>query len=115
MTAVQSAEQCRVTVFGPAGRADLVVPVSTTVAQLTPMLVRHVVDPADRNDQGSWVLQRLGEAPLDPDAAIQFSHLPTSSHLFAGTPGQHPMPPRRNERAGTLRLPRVLQVSRTPA
>lgn len=59
------AELCRVTVFGPDGRADLAVPVATPVSALLPVFLRHTVEtPAP---DGSWVLQRLGEAPLDPD------------------------------------------------
>ncbi|MGW5645804.1 type VII secretion integral membrane protein EccD [Saccharopolyspora sp. NPDC003752] len=62
-------ELCRITVLGPSGRADLAVPVSTTVAVLLPTLVRHVVRdqdrPRDQEEYGSWVLQRLGDAPFD--------------------------------------------------
>ncbi|ONI77338.1 type VII secretion integral membrane protein EccD [Actinosynnema sp. ALI-1.44] len=64
-------ELCRVTVFGPSGRADLAVPVSATVSVLLPTLVRHVVRDEERSrdgDQyGSWVLQRLGDKPFDAD------------------------------------------------
>ncbi|MET8759927.1 type VII secretion integral membrane protein EccD [Lentzea sp. NPDC004782] len=66
-----TSELCRITVHGPNGRADLAVPVSTSVAVLLPTLVRHVVRDADRkadgDGYGSWVLQRLGEAPFDQD------------------------------------------------
>ncbi|MFD8542570.1 type VII secretion integral membrane protein EccD [Streptomyces sp. NPDC059649] len=59
-------EVCRVTVTGPGGQADLAVPVTTPVAALLPVLIGHVT--ADRADRGTpWVLQRLGEEPLDPD------------------------------------------------
>jgi type VII secretion integral membrane protein EccD len=62
-------ELCRITVLGPSGRADLAVPVSTSVAVLLPTLVRHVVRdedrPRDGEEYGSWVLQRLGDAPFD--------------------------------------------------
>jgi type VII secretion integral membrane protein EccD len=59
-------ELCRLTVDGPAGRADLAVPVSTPVSELLPVLLRHVA--AGQDEQGiPWVLQRLGEDPLDPD------------------------------------------------
>ncbi|GGU76754.1 type VII secretion integral membrane protein EccD [Lentzea flava] len=63
-------ELCRITVLGPSGRADLAVPNSTTVAALLPTLVRHVVRDQDRQEDEeyrSWVLQRLGEPPFDPD------------------------------------------------
>ncbi|SDM81437.1 type VII secretion integral membrane protein EccD [Allokutzneria albata] len=66
MTSATSAQLCRITVSGPSGRADLAVPVSTTVAALLPTLVRHVVR-EEPDEYGSWALQRLGEAPMDPD------------------------------------------------
>ncbi|QFZ18581.1 type VII secretion integral membrane protein EccD [Saccharothrix syringae] len=65
-----AAELCRITVVGPGGRADLAVPVATTLADLIPTLVEHVVPEEQRTanaEYGAWVLQRLGEAPLDPD------------------------------------------------
>ncbi|MEU3341151.1 type VII secretion integral membrane protein EccD [Streptomyces sp. NPDC006668] len=59
-------ELCRLSVDGPAGCADLAVPVSTPMSELLPVLVRHVA--AGQDEQGiPWVLQRLGEDPLDPD------------------------------------------------
>jgi len=59
-------EVCRVTVAGPAKRADLAIPVSATLGELLPLVLRHTVDAADRD--GAWVLQRLGGPPLDPGA-----------------------------------------------
>lgn len=69
MSTTGTAELCRLTVIGPDGRADLAVPVSTPLAALLPVFVRHTVDAAEPADDepGSWVLQRLGEPPLDPD------------------------------------------------
>ncbi|WP_328473508.1 type VII secretion integral membrane protein EccD [Streptomyces sp. NBC_00448] len=59
-------EVCRVTVVGPGGQADLAIPVTLPVSALLPVLVEHVV--SDVRDRGApWALQRLGEAPLDPD------------------------------------------------
>jgi type VII secretion integral membrane protein EccD len=64
MTSAQQAELCRISVFGPKGRADLAVPLSISVANLLPVLLRHT---GSRDKfQDSWVLQRLGDAPLDP-------------------------------------------------
>ncbi|MCU1682697.1 MAG: eccD [Amycolatopsis sp.] len=64
MTSAQQAELCRITVFGPGGRADLAVPLSISVASLLPVLLRHT---GGRDEfQDSWALQRLGDAPLDP-------------------------------------------------
>ncbi|MGQ4516498.1 type VII secretion integral membrane protein EccD [Streptomyces sp. DW26H14] len=60
-------EVCRLTVAGPAGRADLAVPANAQVSALLPVLLRHVpTDPAA--PVGSWTLQRLGEPPLELDA-----------------------------------------------
>lgn len=73
MTSVLSAaEFVRITVHGPAGRADLAVPVSTTVADLLPVLLQHTTDSsagsAESLTGNGWVLQRLGGPPLDQDA-----------------------------------------------
>lgn len=62
----RAAELCRITVFGPEGKADLAVPTSTTVADLLPVLLSHTQQQPQSAEQGSWVLQRLGGAPLDP-------------------------------------------------
>jgi type VII secretion integral membrane protein EccD len=61
-----SREVCRLTIEGPTSRADLALPLSTPISELLPALLPHVVpDPADRTTP--WVLQRLGEHPLDLD------------------------------------------------
>lgn len=64
-------EQCRISVFGPSGRVDLAVPLTTTVGALLPTLVDAVVRDEHRSTEdeqyGSWVLQRLGEPAMDPD------------------------------------------------
>lgn len=65
MTTAQS-EVCRVTVVSPGGRMDFAVPLAVPVAGLIPVLVRRMTDRAGANDAQAWVLQRLGEAPLDP-------------------------------------------------
>ncbi|WP_239155605.1 type VII secretion integral membrane protein EccD [Amycolatopsis sp. FDAARGOS 1241] len=56
-------ELCRITVYGPQGRADLAVPLSVPLTSLLPVLLRHTGGREDLAD--TWVLQRLGEAPLD--------------------------------------------------
>jgi len=70
-SALSAAEFVRITVHGPAGRADLAVPVSTTVADLVPVLLQHTTDSsagtADSLTGNGWVLQRLGGPPLDQD------------------------------------------------
>jgi type VII secretion integral membrane protein EccD len=79
---VQSPDLCRITVVGPERKADLAVPLSSTVASLLPVLLMHTGStelPLDAvpdqetdsgaidNLHGSWVLQRLGGASLDPE------------------------------------------------
>jgi type VII secretion integral membrane protein EccD len=55
------------TIVGPDGRADLAVPVSTTVSNLLLVVQQHL--PAEASPPGgAWVLQRLGEEPLASDA-----------------------------------------------
>ncbi|MEV7739459.1 type VII secretion integral membrane protein EccD [Streptomyces sp. NPDC088921] len=70
----------RLTVEGPRGRADLAVPVATTVSALLLALGPKLPDGqsgeqggGQGGDQGgddftTWTLQRLGEEPLAPDA-----------------------------------------------
>ncbi|MEV6028561.1 type VII secretion integral membrane protein EccD [Streptomyces sp. NPDC052036] len=85
-----STEVCRLTIAGPAGRADLAVPVTTTVSALLPVLLRHV--PADPNrSAGVWTLQRLGEPPLDLDATPQSAGLLHGDLLYL-RPIDQPMP-----------------------
>lgn len=68
---LSAAEFVRITVHGPARRADLAVPVSTAVADLMPVLLQHTADSsagaAESLTGNGWVLQRLGGSPLDQD------------------------------------------------
>jgi type VII secretion integral membrane protein EccD len=61
----------RFTVAGPHGRVDVAVPVDATLTELLPMIV-SVAHDNGRESQGSagWVLQRLGEPPLDPSRTV---------------------------------------------
>ncbi|MFE6742657.1 type VII secretion integral membrane protein EccD [Streptomyces tubercidicus] len=83
-------EVCRLTIAGPAGRADLAVPVTTTVSALLPVLLRHVPTEPGR-PAGVWTLQRLGEAPLDLDATPQSAGLVHGDVLYLRTVDD-PMP-----------------------
>ena len=64
MSTMQQGELCRITVYGPQGRADLAVPMAVPITSLLPVLLRHTGGREELRD--SWVLQRLGDAPLDP-------------------------------------------------
>lgn len=64
-----SGEMCRLTICGPASRVELAVPAHVPIADLMPTVLGHL-DPALATTglaHGGWVLQKLGEAPLDED------------------------------------------------
>lgn len=85
-----STEVCRLTVAGPAGRADLAVPVTTSVSALLPVLLRSVA--ADPGSPAlTWTLQRLGEAPLDLDDTLESAGLVHGDVLYL-RPADDPMP-----------------------
>jgi type VII secretion integral membrane protein EccD len=58
---------CRLTVHGPRRSADMALPAHVALVELQTDLVRLVVDQhaLSEVDSGGWVLQRLGEEPLD--------------------------------------------------
>ncbi|MCW2690235.1 MAG: type secretion integral rane protein EccD, partial [Mycobacterium sp.] len=59
------ADLCRVTVHGSDGRADLAIPTVATIGRIIPVVAGYVSrGPASGQ---MWVLQRLGELPLNPD------------------------------------------------
>ncbi|MGW2525006.1 type VII secretion integral membrane protein EccD [Streptomyces sp. NPDC001617] len=60
-----TSDVCRLTVSAARGRTDLAVPVTATVATLLPIVLKRALTEDDLGDR--WVLQRLGEAPLDLD------------------------------------------------
>jgi len=67
-----SGEMCRLTICGPTSRVELAVPAHVPIADLMPTVLGHL-DPALATTglaHGGWVLQRLGEAPLDEDHGI---------------------------------------------
>jgi type VII secretion integral membrane protein EccD len=62
----------RLTILAQRLRVDLAVPTDVAVAELTATIVSGLgTSTADVGvDQGGWVLQRLGEAPLDPSLTL---------------------------------------------
>jgi type VII secretion integral membrane protein EccD len=64
---------CRLTVRAPSKSIDLAVPADVPVADLLPAVLGYGGD--DLGEAGleheGWVLQRLGEAPLDQDATLE--------------------------------------------
>ncbi|ONI83114.1 type VII secretion integral membrane protein EccD [Actinosynnema sp. ALI-1.44] len=93
MTSVRVAELCRITVFGPDGKVDLAVPVSTTVADLVPVLLSHTRkhQPGPADQQGSWVLQRLGEPAFDHDGTPETLDWLEGEQLYL-RPADNPLP-----------------------
>ncbi|SCF78858.1 type VII secretion integral membrane protein EccD, partial [Streptomyces sp. Cmuel-A718b] len=72
MTDSAVAETCRLTVRAPSVTIDLAVPADVPVADLLPTLLRYVGEEAEEAglDHAGWVLQRLGDAPLDEEATL---------------------------------------------
>ncbi|MDA3628107.1 type VII secretion integral membrane protein EccD [Saccharopolyspora sp. WRP15-2] len=65
----QSGEMCRLTICGPTSRVELAVPAHVPISDLMPTVLGHL-DPALATSglaHGGWVLQRLGEAPLNEE------------------------------------------------
>ncbi|MDL5204555.1 type VII secretion integral membrane protein EccD [Streptomyces sp. ALI-76-A] len=72
MTDSAVAELCRLTVRAPSVSVDLAVPADVPVADLLPTLLRYVGEEAEETglDHAGWVLQRLGDAPLDEETTL---------------------------------------------
>ncbi|MEU3795724.1 type VII secretion integral membrane protein EccD [Streptomyces fructofermentans] len=81
---------CRVTIETPSGRTDLSVPVTTAVSALLPALLRQVPT-ATASDGTVWVLQRLGEEPLDPETTPETAGLQHGDVLHL-RPADAPLP-----------------------
>ncbi|GAB2847419.1 hypothetical protein GCM10027176_58790 [Actinoallomurus bryophytorum] len=64
-----SGEMCRLTICGPASRIELAVPAHVPLADLLPTFLEHLGPELAAAGSGhdGWVLQRLGEPPLDED------------------------------------------------
>ncbi|MEV4826507.1 type VII secretion integral membrane protein EccD [Micromonospora sp. NPDC049274] len=63
---------CRLVVFGPKSQIEVAVPVGVLIADLLPALLSHL-DPglADAGlAHGGWVLQRMGDPPLDEEGTV---------------------------------------------
>lgn len=83
------ADQVRVTVHGPDGRADLAVPTAATIGLLVPAVAGHVTRQSEEGK--SWVLQRLGEPPLDFDATPELADLHDGDVLYLRS-AEDPLP-----------------------
>ncbi|RZU53499.1 type VII secretion integral membrane protein EccD [Krasilnikovia cinnamomea] len=93
MTSAPNSDVCRVTVVGPDRRVDLAVPVSSTVADLLPVLRGHAAsgDSTDPGQSGTWVLQRLGGPPFDAAGTPESLDWLEGEELFL-RPAADPLP-----------------------
>lgn len=79
-----SGDMCRLVVIGPSSRVELAVPSHIPIAELVPTIVGHL-DPvlATRGlSHGGWVLQRLGQSPLDENRSTASSGLLDGDVLY---------------------------------
>src|SRR5689334_12048064 len=62
-------DTCRITVVAPAGWIELAVPTDIPIADLLPALVQEAGEHAAEEglEHSGWILQRLGQEPLDED------------------------------------------------
>ncbi len=72
MTTTVGEDLARVTVISPTRRIDLALPGSSTLGELLPNVIRFAgFDGATTQEAvHAWVLQRLGEDPLDPNKKV---------------------------------------------
>ncbi|MER7913615.1 EsaB/YukD family protein, partial [Streptomyces sp. NPDC096068] len=87
----EGAGLCRISVVGEGRRADLAVPETATVAALLPVLLRHLEVATTGPRDPHWVLQRLGEGPLDPEGTPESLGLRHGDVLHL-RPGEDPLP-----------------------
>ncbi|MFF3249228.1 type VII secretion integral membrane protein EccD [Streptomyces sp. NPDC002870] len=73
MTDSQVVTLCHLNVRAPGKNIDLAVPTDIPVADLLPVLLGYCEKDTEESgpDHGGWVLQRLGEAPLDEEATLE--------------------------------------------
>jgi type VII secretion integral membrane protein EccD len=94
MTSAIAEDLCRITVIGPQRRVDLAVPASSTVAALMPVLLWHTLgrNGADLQQiDGAWILQRLGQAPFDPNGTPESLDWLEGEELYLRA-GDDPLP-----------------------
>ncbi|MFE2053061.1 type VII secretion integral membrane protein EccD [Streptomyces sp. NPDC059459] len=84
MTDSTVAELCRLTVRAPNVSVDLAVPAGVPVTDLLPTLLRYVGEETEEAglDHAGWVLQRLGDAPLDEETTLARAGLADGDVLY---------------------------------
>ncbi|GAB3240201.1 type VII secretion integral membrane protein EccD [Kineosporia babensis] len=94
MPDLSTGELCRLVITGPTSQVDLSVPVHVPLSDLMPALLQALgPDLADRGlEHSGWVLQRLGETPLDEDRTVEELRLADGQHLHL-RPRSEQIPP----------------------
>ncbi|MFE6161868.1 type VII secretion integral membrane protein EccD [Streptomyces sp. NPDC056486] len=84
MTDSAVAELCRLTVRAPSVSVDLAVPADVPVADLLPTLLRYIGEEVEEAglDHAGWVLQQLGDAPLDEETTLARAGLADGAVLY---------------------------------
>ncbi|MFE6099820.1 type VII secretion integral membrane protein EccD [Streptomyces laurentii] len=84
MTDISAPGLCRLTVRTPKRQIDLAVPVDVPVADLLPTLLDHAGDGLAEEgiEHDGWILQRLGEKPLDEEGTPEALNLRDGETLF---------------------------------
>src|SRR3954466_4256185 len=78
-----TSDACRLTVVAPSGWIELAVPSDIAIADLLPALVQQAGEHAAEEglEHSGWVLQRLGQEPLDEDLTPAALGLPGGATL----------------------------------
>ncbi|MGW7416904.1 type VII secretion integral membrane protein EccD [Streptomyces sp. NPDC054863] len=94
MTDISAPGLCRLTVRTPERLVDLAVPADVPVADLLPILLDHAGDDlAEKGiEHGGWILQRLGEKPLDEEGTPESLQLRDGETLLL-RPRTEALPP----------------------
>ncbi|MFF3334493.1 type VII secretion integral membrane protein EccD [Streptomyces sp. NPDC002888] len=84
MTETSVAALCHLTVRAPAKTVDLALPADVPVADLLPAVLRYAGEELEENglDHSGWVLQRLGDRPLDDESTLSALELKDGEVLY---------------------------------
>lgn len=84
MTETSVAGLCHLTVRAPTKTIDLAVPADVPVADLLPAVLRYSGEELAEGglDHGGWVLQRLGDRPLDEESSLSAADLKDGEVLY---------------------------------
>lgn len=84
---------CRVSVLAPTARVDVALPVDVPVAELVPMLLELLGEPAPTSRPAGWRLGGVAGGPLPPDATLAELGVPDGELLRLAPVSVPPPPP----------------------